>query len=94
MMDEDLLTEVEFKHNNDLVSGWIFAYRAYKNGAADLIKYLMENFNHSNPRVREQVCDIVGDEQIIALRSKLLDLFDDPVTYVAEAAKYNYEEMF
>jgi hypothetical protein len=55
---------------------------------------LRENLQNTNPRIREQVCDIVGDEFIDELRADLKLLFDDPVIYVAEAAKYNHDEMF
>jgi hypothetical protein len=55
---------------------------------------LRENLQNTNPRITEQVCDIVGDEFIDELKAGLKLLFDNAVIYVAETVKYNHDEMF
>ena len=76
------------------VEGWLFAYQAYASPDKTRNKLLKQNIRHPNPRIREQVCDIIGDEFIYELRCELKKLFNDPVPYVAEAARYNHDEMF
>jgi hypothetical protein len=77
-----------------LASGWVFCYRVYAAKIEYRNKILKHSINDSNPRIREQVCDIVGDEEILELRELLKPLINDSVEYVAESAKYNYYEMF
>lgn len=93
-LDEDKLASIEREFKDEKVSGWVFAYRAYCLPPNERNELLRANFHNENPRIREQVCDIVGDEFIEELRGLLRQLFNDPVDYVAESAKYNYDEMF
>ncbi|USD22649.1 hypothetical protein ACJJIU_01455 [Microbulbifer sp. CnH-101-E] len=92
-LDNAEIEKLALKFNDDKVSGWVFAYRVYKY-SEDRNTLLKSNINNENPRIREHVCDIIGDEHIESLRGELITLFDDPVNYVSEAAKYNYSEMF
>ncbi|WP_444921919.1 hypothetical protein ACJJID_06130 [Microbulbifer sp. CnH-101-G] len=92
-LDNAEIEKLALKFNDDKVSGWAFAYRVYKY-SEDRNTLLKSNINNENPRIREHVCDIIGDEHIESLRGELITLFDDPVNYVSEAAKYNYSEMF
>ena len=93
MLTESELEEIESQHNNQLISGWIFAYRLYSYNETKMIRVLGDNILNANPRIREQVCDIIGDESITELRSELKKLFKDPYSYVSEAARYNHEEL-
>ncbi len=93
-LNEQELNNIERKFNNEKISGWVFAYKAYAATVENRNRMLKENLQNTNPRIREQVCDIVGDEFIDELRDDLKLLFNDPVSYVAEAAKYNHDEMF
>jgi hypothetical protein len=91
---EDQLASIEREFTDEKVSGWVFAYRAYSLPPNERNEFLRANLHNENPRIREQVCDIVGDEFIGDLRGLLMELFNDPVDYVAEAARYNHDEMF
>lgn len=82
------------QQNDQIISGWVFAYRLVQLPKADWDSILRNAILDTNPRIREQVCDIIGDEHIERLRDDLKLMFDDPVSFVAEAAKYNYSEMF
>ena len=93
-LQESDLNNIEKSMNSQLISGWLFAYRAYASSNKDRIKLLKDNITNQNPRIREQVCDIIGDEFINDLRGELKHLFNDPVDYVARASKYNHDEMF
>lgn len=78
---------------DQVISGWVFAYRAFRTDRADWEPLLRMGLLDANPRIREQVCDIIGDEHVANLREELKKLFDDPEPFVAEAAKYNYSQM-
>ncbi|MDO3386327.1 hypothetical protein QWI17_10800 [Gilvimarinus sp. SDUM040013] len=93
-LSKDQLAGIESKFSDEKVSGWVFAYNAYQLSNQERIRLLKSNMHNSNPRIREQVCDIVGDECISDLRQDLKELFGDHVSYVSQAAKYNHDEMF
>jgi hypothetical protein len=82
------------KRGDEIIDGWIFAYRLYGLPPQERNDLLRTNIKSENPRIREQVCDIIGDEFIEELREPLLELIDDPVDYVSNAARYNHDEMF
>lgn len=63
--------------NDWLISGWVFAYRYYESEPSRQLIILREGLSNSNPRIREQVCDIIGDNHISEMRSALQVLFDD-----------------
>ena len=82
------------KRGDEIIDGWIFAYRLCGLPPQERNDLLRTNIKSENPRIREQVCDIIGDEFIEELREPLLELIDDPVDYVSNAARYNHDEMF
>jgi len=88
------LETIRLKQESELIDGWIFAYKAYRMSRDERIEYIRHNISHTNPRIREQICDIIGDESIVELKNLLESLFDDPKSFVAEAAKYNSNSMF
>jgi len=89
LLSEDELASVASK--DDLLAGWVFAYRVSQvNGEAQR-SLLLQGLRSSNPRVREQACDLIGDGRMVALRNELRPLFEDRDIGVAEAARYNYE---
>lgn len=79
---------------NELIDGWLFSYEIYRLPSEKQNGILQANLHNTNPRIREQVCDIVGDEFIDELRGILTQLFNDPIAYVSAAARYNHDEMF
>ncbi|WP_444930258.1 hypothetical protein ACJJIF_21320 [Microbulbifer sp. SSSA002] len=93
-LDDTALEEIDASYNDELVSGWVFTYRAYASTEQKRNEMLKANISNSNPRIREQVCDIIGDEFIGELRDILKQLFNDPIDYVSSAARYNHDEMF
>lgn len=70
------------------IDGWIFAYRYYS-APSEHIEMLRRGFASSNARVREQACDIVGDNAIRAFESELETLTRDSEIFVAEAARHS-----
>lgn len=89
-----LLSEAELvalEQKDDLLAGWVFAYRASQLTGDALEVLLLKGLRAPNPRIREQSCDLIGDKRIIALREELPGLFNDSVAFVLEAAWYNYE---
>lgn len=70
------------------IDGWIFAYRYYS-APSEHIEMLRRGLASSNARVREQACDIVGDNAIHAFEPELEALTRDSETFVAEAASYS-----
>ncbi len=93
-LSENDLNAIDDKFVDEKVSAWVFAYRAYTKSLENRNEFLRLNISNKNPRIREQVCDIIGDEFIDDLRNELKQLFDDPVPYVSQAARYNHDEMF
>lgn len=79
---------------DELIDGWLFAYEIYRLPPEERNGMLQANLHNTNPRIREQVCDIIGDEFIDELRGILTQLFNDPIAYVSDAARYNHNEMF
>lgn len=77
--------------NDFQISGWVFAYRVYESPPSVQLALLQEGLSSLNPRIREQVCDIVGDNHMTEIRSLLEVLFEDPEPFVAEAARYNHD---
>ncbi len=92
-LDEASLAALQ-SQGSELIQGWAFAYRVYRSIDNCRTELLREGLASSNPRVREQSCDIIGDEEIVSLRESLIPLFEDPVPYVREAATYNHDNMF
>jgi hypothetical protein len=80
--------------DSEKVAGWLFCHQVYTASPEVRLSLLRDALSSSNARIREQVCDIVGDEQILELRDSLRELFNDPVDFVREAAEYNCQEMF
>lgn len=76
------------------VAGWVFAYRVYRAGVAQSVELLRDGLSDPNPRIREQACDIIGDNEVRELRLLLKPLFTDAEGYVSEASRYNHDEMF
>jgi hypothetical protein len=79
--------------NDEQLCGWVFAYRAVSATPEERTELLRSGIRSTNPRVREQACDIIGDHNLAELRMELQMLFTDPVHYVAEAARYNHDEI-
>jgi len=92
-LDEGALTYIE-REGSELLRGWVFAYRVYRASDDERIERLREGLTSTNPRIREQSCDIIGDEAISALRQDLIRLFEDPADCAREAAIYNHDKMF
>ena len=73
------------------ISGWLFAYKASQLQGEDLLATLRSGAQMVEPRIREQVCDLVGDLGIVELLPELALLQKDAVSFVASAARYNHE---
>lgn len=85
---------IETEHPSELVQSWLFTYRVYAQNEQNRLQLLSQGLVSGNPRIREQACDIIGDEALFSLRAALTPLFDDGVLYVSQAAKFNHDNMF
>lgn len=88
LSDEELDSLAE---RDEVLAGWVFAYRVSLLAGAAQTEHLLNGLRHSNPRVREQACDLIGDMRLLALRWALSPLCSDSVAFVAEAARYNHD---
>jgi hypothetical protein len=88
VLSEQDLQALELR--DEILGGWVFAYRFHQATPETQVAMLQENLRSGNPRVREQVCDLIGDRQVLHLREQLKVLFADSVPFVAEAARSNY----
>jgi hypothetical protein len=92
-----LLNDVDLKNleerDQEIITGWIYAYRYYSPTSKDKIEFLLTGLKSENPRIREQACDIIGDNRISTLKAELYKLLADPIEYVAESAKYNHDTL-
>ena len=92
-----LLNDSDLKNleerDQEIISGWIYAYRYYSSTNIDNVEFLLPGLKSDNPRIREQACDIIGDNRIFTLKPELYKLLADPIDYVAEAAKYNHDTL-
>jgi len=70
------------------IDGWVFAYRFYSDPSGHH-EMLRRGFASDNARVREQACDIVGDNALHAFLPALEALTHDVEAFVAEAARYS-----
>ena len=92
-LEEGTLMYIE-REGSELLRGWVFAYRVHRASDGERIECLRKGLTSTNPRIREQSCDIIGDEDISALRQDLVRLFVDPADCAREAAIYNHDKMF
>jgi hypothetical protein len=88
VLSEEQLDTLEAK--GELLAGWVFAYRVRRADPSTRMALLRGAVGSANPRVREQVCDLIGDLRILELRSELFALTADAHPAVAEAASHNY----
>ncbi|MEY8688977.1 MAG: hypothetical protein AB9M53_03740 [Leptothrix sp. (in: b-proteobacteria)] len=89
LLSEADLSAVESR-NDELISGWLFVYRSYWSAPEERKALILSALVSSNPRIREQACDVIGDLKLTELAYALQPLTTDPVPYVAEAARYNH----
>ena len=87
LSEKDLLF---LEKRDDLLKGWAFSYRVHLSSPEQRNKQLVDGLKSESPRTREHACDLIGDLWLRELRYKLSPLFTDPVSYVSEAASYNY----
>ena len=73
--------------NEPVIHGWLFAYKVTQLPRPDLVVILREGASSTEARVREQVCDLAGDLEIVELLPELAGLREDPISFVAQAAE-------
>ena len=88
LSEEDLLL---LEERDDLLKGWAFSYRVHLSSPDQRNRQLLNGLNSESPRTREHACDLIGDLWLRELRHELAPLFTDPISYVSEAANYNYQ---
>lgn len=93
ILDESDIISLESR-NNEVLCGWTFAYRVSRESGLAKIEMIKTGLNSLNPRIREHACDIIGEQSIRELREELSKLFVDSDNYVAQAARYNFNEVF
>jgi len=81
------------KSDDELLRAWGMTYLCYALPEMR-VEVLRKALQSPNPHVREHACDVIGDERIEDLKEEMKPLLEDPDERVAEAAKYNYFEMF
>ncbi len=86
VLSQQDLTLLESR-GDPFIDGWVLAYRYYS-APSEHHEMLRLGLASSNARVREQACDIVGDNAIHEFRPELEALSHDGEAFVAEAASY------